>query len=137
MEVLPGHNQAAANLSLVLLRLKQYQEAGQMARLALKINPGNLQVRYVLGLALFVENGDNSEALYNLRRAAVQFPRARLIISEILIDTSEAVKELEEYLRRAPEADPARSQIAGLAQLNTRQSDLAIATSANFSVRHD
>lgn len=61
-------------------------------------------------------------------------------ISEILIDTgkpSEAVKELEEYLRRAPEADPARSPIAGLAQLNTRQSDLAIATSANFSVRHD
>lgn len=59
MEVLPGHNQAAANLSLVLLKLKQYQEADQMARLALKINPGNLQVRYVLGLALFVENGDN------------------------------------------------------------------------------
>lgn len=121
VEILPGHNQAAANLSLVLLRLKQYQEASQMARLALKINPGNLQLCYVLGLALFVENGDNTEALYNLRRAADQFPRARLIISEILIDTgqpSEAVTELEEYLHRAPEADPARSQIeARLAQL--------------------
>jgi tetratricopeptide (TPR) repeat protein len=121
LDLSPDDERILANLSLVLLRLRQYHEAGVMASRALKIDPRDVQICYVRAVALFVESGDNDEALHNLRRAAVQFPRARLMASKILAETgrrSEAVEELEEYLHSTPKSESNRAQVeARLAQL--------------------
>ena len=121
LDLSPYDERVLANLSLVLLRLRQYHEAGVMASRALKIDPRDVQICYVRAVALFFENGDNDEALYNMRRAAVQFPRARLMASEILVETGrrgEAVQQLEEYLRSTPKSESNRAQVeARLAQL--------------------
>ena len=102
IDLLPDHVGAAANLSIVLCKLKHYREAGELARRALKINPGLLKLRYVLGFSLVNEGGNKVEALDNLQRATVEVPGAHLLVAKILAETGrreEAAQHLDDYLR--------------------------------------
>lgn len=107
----PDHSVATTNLCLILYMLRRYQEVVPLARRALKNDPGQTYVRYVLAMSIVAQRGDKKEALDNLERAATRFPEARLTASQILAQTGrrdEAVWELEEYLRSVPNTDPAR-----------------------------
>jgi Flp pilus assembly protein TadD len=121
VDLAPDHNVAVGNLSLAFYMLERYQEVIPLAQRALKINPGLPYVRYVLGVSLIIEHGDKKEALENLERVAPQFPEARVMASNILVQIGrrhEAARQLEEYLHSAPKGDTARGEIeARIAQL--------------------
>ena len=121
IDLVPDHVGAAANLSIVLCKLKHYHEAGELARRALKINPGLLKLRYVLGISLVNEGGSRVEALDNLQRATVEVPGAHLLVAKILAETGrreEATQHLEDYLRSPAARDLDRPAVeAWLEQL--------------------
>jgi len=121
VELAPNHAAALGNLSLTLYMLTRYHDALPLARRALKLDPNLIYVRYVLALSLIAEHGDSKEALENLELAAPQFPEARVIASNILVQIGrrdEAASELEAYLRSAPKAESSRQEIEiRLAQL--------------------
>ena len=85
-----------------------------MARRALKLDPGLLKVRFVLGMSLVSDGGDKAEALDNLQRAAVEIPKAHLLVAKILADTNrreDAAKQLQDYLSSSPADDLNRQRI--------------------------
>lgn len=105
IDLVPDHRAALTNMSVALSRLEQPREAAQVARRALKVDPGLLKVRYVLGLSLMIDGGDKGEALDNLQRAAADIPKAHLLAAEILADTGQrekAAQHVEEYLLSRP-----------------------------------
>jgi Flp pilus assembly protein TadD len=107
IDLVPDHPAAAANLSIMLCKLEHYREAGAMARRALKLDPGLLKVRFVLGMSLVTEGGDKAEALDNLQRAADEIPKAHLLAAKILAENNrreDAAKHLQDYLN-SPQAD--------------------------------
>lgn len=114
IDLVSDHPGAAANLSIVLFKLKHYHEAGEMARRALKLNPGLLKLRYVLGVSLVNGDGDKVEALENLKRATEEIPGAHLLVAKILAETGrreDAARHLEDYLRSSPAGDLDRSAV--------------------------
>jgi tetratricopeptide (TPR) repeat protein len=114
IDLVSDHPGAAANLSIVLCKLKHYHEAGEMARRALRLNPGLLKLRYVLGISLVNEGGDKVEALDNLRRATEEVPRAHLLVAKILAETGQredAAQHLQDYLRLSPADDRDRPAV--------------------------
>jgi tetratricopeptide (TPR) repeat protein len=114
IDLVSDHPGAAANLSIVLCKLNHYHEAGEMARRALRLNPGLLKLRYVLGISLVNEGGDKVEALDNLRRATEEVPRAHLLVAKILAETGQredAAQHLEDYLRLSPADDRDRPAV--------------------------
>ena len=105
IDLVPDHRAALANLSVALSRLEQPREAANVARRALKLDPGLLKVRYILGLSLIEDGGDKDEALDNLQRAASDIPKAHLLAAKILADSGQsekAAKHVEEYLLSRP-----------------------------------
>lgn len=123
IDLVPDHSLAVANLSIVLCDLARYHEAVLLARRALRLRPDMAKLRYVLGLSLVEDRGDQSEALDNLVRAASDFPQAHLLAAKILIDSnrrSEAIEHLEQYLHSSSaseEADGRQEAEEWLAQL--------------------
>jgi tetratricopeptide (TPR) repeat protein len=105
IDLVPDHRSALANMSVALSRLEQPHEAAAIARRALKLDPGLVKVRYVLGLSLIKDGGDKSEALDNLQRAAADIPKAHLLVAKILADSGQrekAAEHVEEYLLSRP-----------------------------------
>ena len=101
VDLVPDYAVALANLSLALCRIEQYHDAAEVARRALKLDPGRLKVRYVLGFSLASVGGNQAEALDNLQRAAAEIPSARLLAAKILVETdrrADAAKQLQDYL---------------------------------------
>ena len=121
VDLVPDYPMALANLSVALCRLEQYREAAEVARRALRLDPGLLKVRYVLGLSLASVGGNQTEALDNLVRAATEVPTAHLLAAKILAETdrrTDAAKQLEDYLRSSPADGADRHKIeAWLEQL--------------------
>lgn len=121
VDLVPDHSGAVPNLSIVLCKLQRYREAGQLARQALRIVPGLLRIRYVLGLSLLAGAGDRKEALDNLERAAPEIPEAHLLAAKILAEGGErdgAVKHLNDYLSKARPDSGERDKVqAWLTQL--------------------
>jgi tetratricopeptide (TPR) repeat protein len=116
IDLVPDHPAAAANLSIALCKLEHYHEAGAMARRALKLDPTVLKVRFVLGISLAREGGDQAEALDNLQRAAVEFPNAHLVAAKILAETNrreDAAKQLQDYLSSPQSDDVDRQKVEG------------------------
>jgi len=114
IELVPDHYKAVKNLSIALYMLGRCDEALPVARRALRIDPAYEQVHYVLGFCLVAENGDTVEALTNLERAAGDFPKARLVASEILAESGrrdEAAQELEKYLDSVPLGAAGRKKV--------------------------
>jgi len=121
VDLVPDYLVALANLSIALCGLEHYHEATEAARRALKLDPLLLKIRYVLGLSLASEGGNQAEALDNLQRAAAEVPKAHLVAAKILAETDrrgDAAKQLEDYLRLSPADGADREKIeAWLEQL--------------------
>jgi tetratricopeptide (TPR) repeat protein len=121
IDLVPEHRLALPNLSIVLAKLKRLHEAGDVARRALVVLPGEPRMHYILALSLLAENKPTPEALNSLHRASSEIPKAHIVAAEVLANTGrrdEAVLELEEYLRVQPEDDKERPNVeARLAEL--------------------
>ena len=121
IDLVPEHRLALPNLSIVLAKLKRFHEAGEVARRALLVLPGEPRMHYILALSLLAENKQTPEVLNNLRRAAPEIPKAHIVAAEVFANTGrpdEAVLELEEYLRVQPADDKERPKVeARLAEL--------------------
>lgn len=89
------------NLGVVLMHLKQREEAELVSRRALRHARTDTKAEYVLGLCLFHKAASFDEAIFYLKKARDEFPQARLSIAHILVRSgriSEARRELESYL---------------------------------------
>jgi tetratricopeptide (TPR) repeat protein len=121
IDLVPEHRKALPNLSIVLAKMERYHEAGQVARRALQVAPGDARLHYVLASSLLQEHGNIDEIIAHLERASVDIPSARLTIAELLAQNGrprEAVRQLEDYLVAAAPSDPLRPKVeARLAQL--------------------
>jgi tetratricopeptide (TPR) repeat protein len=114
VDLVPDHSQAIANLSIVLCKLKRYDEAGEAARKALRLDPRLSNVRYILAVTLSMKQGHENEALENLERVGPDLPKAHLLAADILTKTGrldEAARQLEQYLRVAPQQDTDRPNV--------------------------
>jgi len=121
VELVPEHTLAISNLSIVLCKLKRFDEAGQAARQALRYDPSLLKMRYILAISLTTRQGHEAEALDNLERAAAEIPKARLLAADVLAQEGrrdDAARQLEQYLHSVPERDAERKSVEErLAQL--------------------
>ncbi len=93
-----------ANMAIAQLLLEKYADAEKSAREAVKLNGTSNKARFALGVALASQSrpGADSEAIENLQAAAREFPRARLVLAQIMMqqgDRSQAVSQLREYLQ--------------------------------------
>jgi tetratricopeptide (TPR) repeat protein len=98
----PGSAIGHLNLSLALIALRRNAEAEAPARRALQLAAHSAAARYALGQALFNQRKQLPEALENLRAAAAQFPKARLLAAGILFEQGaerDAGAELRAYLQ--------------------------------------
>ena len=105
------------NLAVARYRLERYAEAEEAARRALAADPDFTRGHLMLGLALMALERPSPEALASLRRAAPEFPRARIAAAEILAgagDAAQAMGELRAYLATSDRAmrDRAESLLA-------------------------
>lgn len=92
-----------ANAALAAVMLQKYSDAEKFAREAVKLNGTSNKARFALGIALAGQNraAADSEAVENLQAAAREFPKARLILAQIMIEQgnrSKAASQLREYL---------------------------------------
>ncbi len=126
IDLAPEHRLALPNLSIVLARMHQYREAGDVARRGLKVAPMMPELRFILGISLMIGHGDKAEALANLRQAESAFPKAHLLEAQLLAESGqrdEAAAHLEDYLRVGSPDDVQRSKIqADLANLRRNTS---------------
>jgi tetratricopeptide (TPR) repeat protein len=121
INLVPEHRQALPNLVIVLAKMERFHEAGQAARRALQVVPGDARMHYILAASLVDEHGNIDEILAHLRRAATDIPSAHLTAADLLAQSGrlqEAIQYLEDYLNRAAPGDSLRPRIeARLAQL--------------------
>jgi Tfp pilus assembly protein PilF len=95
------------NLAIELIKLKRYSDAEQSARRALQLDRTRRSMEYALGASLGYQGRNPEEALKYLRRAAAEYPRARLVAAKVLWENNqrgEAASELKLYLRLDVEA---------------------------------
>ncbi len=100
----PALAKAHSNLSVALMMRRSYPEAETAARRALELEPQSAPASYVLGQTLALQGKNTPEALRSLRKSAEQYPKARLVIAQLLVRQGaieEAAIELREYLRSA------------------------------------
>jgi uncharacterized protein HemY len=102
IDLVPDHELALYNMCVVLGKLQRWHEAEEAARRSLNHYPDQPPIRFILAVSLISENEHLGEALDNLRKAAVEFPKAHLVAADVLEQTGrkkEAGDQLEEYLR--------------------------------------
>lgn len=107
------------NLSLALLLLKHYPDSETAARRALQIDPLDVTSLSLLGNALVAQEHFTQEAADSLRQSRKGIPEDRLTLVAVLLkrgERTEAVRELLEYLKLAPNAEKQKVQ-CWLAQL--------------------
>ncbi len=100
-----GSAASYANLCYALSLMGQFDEAEQAGRSAVRIDPGFRKGHLVLGSVLAVK-GRDQESLEHLRIASTELPRALLSMARLhwrARRTDEAIANLREYARRAPE----------------------------------
>jgi tetratricopeptide (TPR) repeat protein len=121
IDLVPEHRRALPNLSIVLAKMERFHEAGQVARRALQVVPGDSRMHYIVAASLVDENGDIDEILAHLDRAATDIPSAHITAADLLAQhgrTEDAIHRLEGYLVRAAPGDALRPKVeARLAQL--------------------
>lgn len=117
VELVPDHRLALPNLCVVLARLQRLGEAGPLAVRALRIDPSNTKLHFILALSLIAEKQDPDRALDHLQRAAAEIPMAHMVAAELLLERGrreEARNRLEEYLRSAPADEVHRPGVRAL-----------------------
>jgi len=121
IDLVPEHRQALPNLSIVLAQMQHFHEAAQVARRALQVVPADGHIHYVLAVSLMSEHGNVDEIIQHFERAAADVPSAHVTAAELLAQrgrSSEAIRQLEDYLQTAPPGDTLRPKAeARLAQL--------------------
>jgi tetratricopeptide (TPR) repeat protein len=113
IDLVPDHAVALSNLSIVLAKMKRYDEASVAARRALQYMPGSGRLRFVLATSLLLAKGDSDEVLENLERSTSEIPRAHLVAARLLIRRGrrgDALQHVEDYLRVAPADDQERGR---------------------------
>jgi tetratricopeptide (TPR) repeat protein len=113
-ELVPDHPLALANLSIVLYKLKHFEDCAVAARRALRLNPTLLNIQYILAISLSMQNGNETEDLGYLDRVALEIPQARLLAADILVRIArpeDAAKQLESYLRVIAAEDAQRPTV--------------------------
>jgi superkiller protein 3 len=121
IDLAPEHPLALPNLSIVLAKMKNYHDAGEVARRALRVVPGSGRIHYILAVSILADRGNLDEALAHLERASADVPSAHITAAEILAQrgrSPEAIRHLEEYLAGAAPDDAKRAKVeARLAEL--------------------
>lgn len=121
IDLAPEHRLALPNLSIVLAKMQRFHEAGQVARRALKVDPGSAPIHYILAVSLLTDHGDVEETILHFERAAAEVPAAHLPAAELLARSGrsqEAIHHLEIYLQGAAPGDSMRPKVEGrLAEL--------------------
>ena len=121
IDVVPEHNLALANMSIVLAKLRRFDEAAAAARRALRVMPGSGTQMFILATSLLLTTGESDEVLENFERSASEVPRAHLLLAELLVERgkrAEAAQHVQDYLRTAPANDREREKAkAMLAEL--------------------
>ena len=98
----PGSTKGHLNLAIASTSLHRYSDAEAAARKALEIDSSFASAHYVLGQILTVQNKDLPEALEHLHKAVDQYPKARLVVAQVLArrgSAQEAAAELRAYLK--------------------------------------
>lgn len=110
LEQEPGAYKPTVNLGGVLLNLGRHGEAIQYNRYAVEERPGDALANAQLGMNYFLLENDDL-ALKYLRRAKrldpAHFSHPQLVLAEIYLrreQASSAVRELEDFLKRHPDA---------------------------------
>ncbi|HXN25179.1 MAG TPA: tetratricopeptide repeat protein [Candidatus Dormibacteraeota bacterium] len=97
----PKFVMAQVNQGVALMNKKNYPQAESAARSALLLAPQSVPAHYVLGQALALQKKNELEAIENLRKSVEAFPKARLLIAQLLVGQgalSDAARELRAYL---------------------------------------
>ena len=105
IEINPHLPRLKINLATARLNQHRYGEAAKLANEALALE-GSPAAHYTLGAALLLGGEELDRAVEHLRRGADVFPRAHAMLAEAALrrgDQAQALKELEQYLPRAPE----------------------------------
>jgi tetratricopeptide (TPR) repeat protein len=113
----------ASNLGLALYMLKRYPEAEKYARQAVKLDSTSNKPRYILALTLYAQQRNDADVIENLKAAAREYPKARLLMADVLArhgNRNEAADELKKYLS-SPAVDNRATVEGWLAQLETTQ----------------
>jgi len=113
IELVPDHAVALCNLSIVLAKMKRYDEASVTARRALQYMPGSGRLRFVLATSLLLAKGDSDEVLENLERSTSEVPRAHLVAARLRMGRgrrTDALQHVEDFLRVAPAGDQDRGK---------------------------
>jgi Flp pilus assembly protein TadD len=119
IDLVPDHRLALSNLCIVLGRMQRFDEAKPVARSALRIDPANATVHFILAISLIGGSEGSEEALDHLQRAAPEIPMAHVFAAQLLITNGrrdEARRHLEEYLRTSPADDAHRSKVQAMLQ---------------------
>src|SRR5262249_52450309 len=121
IDAVPEHRLALSNLSIVLAKLRRFDEAATVARRALQFAPSSGPLRYVLATSMLFTKGDSGDVLDNLERSASDVPIAHLVAAELLVRRGkriEAIHHVEDFLRSVPADDKHRDRAqAMLAEL--------------------
>jgi Tfp pilus assembly protein PilF len=98
----PRNPAAWVNLALLHLNAGRPSAAESAARRATELAPDNRRAHLILGWTLAVSHVYSAESLASLRKAAREFPEARLAAADVLLhqgDMDGSRKEVETYLR--------------------------------------
>ena len=113
VELAPNYVLANENLCMVLLKLKRFAEAEEVAHRVLSRGANSAIAHYSMAVGLLAQGGSRSEALDHLRRAEDRLPTARLLVAAIFDETGrrgDAARELETYLS-SPGEDSRRPEV--------------------------
>jgi len=124
IDLCPDHAVALANLSIVLGKMEHYDEASSVATRALRVDPSNAKVHFILAISLMRNRKDSTAALSHLDQAAPEIPLAHVFAADLLNQTGrpdEALTHLETYLRGASPNDPYRARVEASIQAMTRE----------------
>jgi tetratricopeptide (TPR) repeat protein len=121
IDLVPEHPRALPNLSIVLAKMHRLEEAGQVARRALRAAPADGRLHYIIGASLLSEPRRYDEAITEFERAAEAVPSAHVTLADLLAKrgrSEDAIRHLEDFLAVASANDPLRPQAqASLAAL--------------------
>ena len=119
----PDLADAGYTLSVLLTGAKRYEDAATVTRKVLKSRPQLSEVRALLVVNL-IHLDEVQKAYHELRLAAADFPMARLLAANALIETGWRVPawvQVNEYLRSTPPDCERRWLSAWLAKFHTLQ----------------
>ena len=122
IDLVPEHPHALPNLCIVLAKMHNFKEAGQVARRALRVAPADGRLHYIIGASLLSEQPSRlDEAIAEFERAAEAVPSAHITLADLMAKcgrSQDAIRHLEDFLAVASANDPMRPQAqANLAAL--------------------